>query len=316
VLLLFGLALVLNANTVSAANATTINTGPNVTSVNPVNNSIILKSQTIKVNFSQTIKAGTKPIVLKNSAGTVIYTKTSISNRTLSITPTSALPTGVKYFLFLPWGSISNLQGKYNTYYKTCFTVSPITLAQMKDGLTRAQTFYYKNGRLPHYVSYSTFNIPITQFQQIIATQGLSIKTPPVTTSVALLATSLTWNTTSQYVKAVNIFNWVRDNIGYSFYYGTKYGAAGTLSHMTGNCCDTANLMVALARDAGISARYKYGYCQFNSGTWYYHVWADLYVNGKWYAADGISYRNSLGVINNWNTSTFKFIDVYNTLPF
>ena len=113
----------------------------------------------------------------------------------------------------------------------------------------------------------------------------------------------------------MNLFNWVRDNIGYSFYYNTKYGAAGTLTHMTGNCCDTANLLVALARADGITARYVHGYCDFSSG-WYGHVWAQLYVNGKWYTADATSYSNSLGVIKNWNTATYTLYGVYNTLPF
>lgn len=188
--------------------------------------------------------------------------------------------------------------------------VNGLTLTQLENGLSRAQSFYNSHGRLPNYVSFGTRQIAIATFENNLATQSLKINTPPITTSVALLAESLTWNTTSQYTKAVNIFDWVRDNLGYSFYYGTRYGAAGALEHMTGNCCDTANLIVALANDVGISTRFKYGYCDFTSG-WYYHVWADLYVNGKWYAADGISYANSLGVIKNWNTSTFKLMGTY-----
>ena len=84
---------------------------------------------------------------------------------------------------------------------------------------------------------------------------------------------------------------------------------------MTGNCCDTANLLVALARDDGITSRYVHGYCDFSSG-WYGHVWAQLYVNGKWYTADATSYANSLGVVKNWNTATATIYGVYNTLPF
>ena len=131
---------------------------------------------------------------------------------------------------------------------------------------------------------------------------------------MAALAKSLKGSTA--YATAVNLFNWVRDNIGYSFYYNTKYGAAGTLTHMTGNCCDTANLLVALARADGITSRYVHGYCKFSSGTWYGHVWAQLYVNGKWYTADATSYSNSLGVVKNWNTTTATIYGVYNTLPF
>jgi hypothetical protein len=50
--------------------------------------------------------------------------------------------------------------------------ISPITLAQMKDGLNRAQKFYNTNNKLPNYVSYGTLKIPIAGFQEIIAFQG------------------------------------------------------------------------------------------------------------------------------------------------
>ena len=133
---------------------------------------------------------------------------------------------------------------------------------------------------------------------------------------MAALAKSLIVGSTSTYNNAVSIFNWVRDNISYSFYYNTKYGAEGTLRNMTGNCCDTANILVALARNAGITARYVHGTCQFSSGTWYGHVWAQLYLNGKWVTADGTSYRNSLGVVKNWDTSNYKLNGIYTTLPF
>jgi predicted double-glycine peptidase len=50
-----------------------------------------------------------------------------------------------------------------------------LTLAQMKDGLLRAQTFYNKNNRLPNYVSFGTVKVPIATFQKIIATHGMKI---------------------------------------------------------------------------------------------------------------------------------------------
>ena len=168
-------------------------------------------------------------------------------------------------------------------------------------------------------MSYGTTEIPIAQFEQIIATQKLKIVTPssvtPNTSSVAALASSLAVGSTSQYMTAVRIYDWVRDNISYSFYYNTKYGAAGALEYRTANCCDMANLLVALARDDGIQARYEHGDCDF-SGTWYGHVWAQFYVNGQWVTADATSYANSLGVVTNWNTSTYILEGIYTTLPF
>ncbi len=133
---------------------------------------------------------------------------------------------------------------------------------------------------------------------------------------IQALAKSITKGKTSTYDKAVAIFNWVRDNLSYSFYYNTKYGAAGALAKMTGNCCDTAHLLIALERAAGIPARYEHGYCKFSSGNWYGHVWAQVYVDGKWYNADATSYRNTFGVIKNWNTKTAKIYGTYASLPF
>lgn len=200
--------------------------------------------------------------------------------------------------------------------------VNGLTVAQLKDGITRAQAFYKKYHRLPAYINYGTRKIPIATFQKNIASQGLKIstttvKTVPInTSSVPALAKSLSVGCTTDLQKATKIYNWVRDNINYAFYYNTKYGANGTLKNRLGNCCDTANLLVALARDAGINARYVHGNCKFSSGNWYGHVWAQVYVNGKWVNADATSSRNSLGVIKNWNTATYKLEGVYNTLPF
>lgn len=127
-------------------------------------------------------------------------------------------------------------------------------------------------------------------------------------------AAAITKGKTSDYDKAAAIFNWVRDNIDYSFYYNSKYGAAGTLSSKRGNCCDTASLVIAMCRASGIAARYVHtGDAKFASGT-YGHVWAQVYVNGKWVAADATSYRNSLGVIKNWSGGYTK--NTYAALPF
>ena len=200
--------------------------------------------------------------------------------------------------------------------------VNGLTIAQLKDGISRAQTFYKKYHRLPTYINYGTRKIPIATFQKNIASQGLKIttttvKTVPInTSSVSALAKSLSAGCTTDLQKATKIYNWVRDNINYTFYYNTKYGANGTLQKRLGNCCDTSNLLVALARTAGIQARYVHGTCKFSSGNWYGHVWAQVYVNGKWVNADATSSRNSLGVIKNWNTATYKLVGVYNTLPF
>ena len=133
---------------------------------------------------------------------------------------------------------------------------------------------------------------------------------------IIALASSITQGSSSAKDRATKMFNWVRDNIGYTFYYDTNYGAVGVLNSRTANCVDTSHLLVALSRASGIPARYVHGVCKFSSGTWYGHVWAQLYVDGTWYNADAISYRNSLGAINNWDTSSYTLKGIYAALPF
>ncbi|MEL7671390.1 transglutaminase family protein [Methanobacterium sp.] len=115
--------------------------------------------------------------------------------------------------------------------------------------------------------------------------------------------------------KATNIFNWVRDYVNYSFYYNTRRGAVGTLRDRKGNCVDLSHLIVALSRAAGIPARYVHANCKFSSG-WCGHVWAQLFVNGKWICADASNNINDFGVIRNWNTKNDILKGIYSSLPF
>jgi hypothetical protein len=179
VLLIFGLALILNVSTSAAAtvtNGTAINTCPKVITATPANNSIVTKSQTIQIKYNTTIKTQSPWIELKNGKK-VISTKYYTNGSTLFITPTTTLATGIRYSLTIHTNSISDLTGNGNSLYSISFTLSPITLAQMKDGQKRTQTFFNNNQRLPNYVNYGSTKIPIAQFQKIIATQGLKINT-------------------------------------------------------------------------------------------------------------------------------------------
>ena len=126
---------------------------------------------------------------------------------------------------------------------------------------------------------------------------------------------TLVTKTLSTYEKAEAIFNWARDKLEYQFYFNTRKGALGTLTSGSGNCCDLSHAIVALARSIGIPARYVYGSCKFSSGTMG-HVWAQLYVNGRWYNADASNNMNSFGVIRNWNTNSWTLKGIYNQLPF
>ncbi|MDO5849974.1 MAG: transglutaminase-like domain-containing protein [Methanobacteriaceae archaeon] len=138
-----------------------------------------------------------------------------------------------------------------------------------------------------------------------------------ITTSIKNLASSLTKNCKTDLEKATALFNYVKNNIDYSYYYNTKYKASGTLSNKQGNCCDKSNLLVALCRASGLSTRYCHSTsCTFNSGLVCGHVWTQININGVWYVADTTSSRNAIGYINNWNINSVSSVNQYATLPF
>lgn len=138
-----------------------------------------------------------------------------------------------------------------------------------------------------------------------------------ITKSIRRLSKKLTSKYSTKLEKATAIFNYVRDNLGYSYYANSRKGAAKTLRTKKGNCCDHSNLIVALCRASKIPARYSHARgCKFKSGLVTGHVWAQIYVNGRWYSADGTSYKNSLGHINNWNTKSYHSYHRYRNIPF
>ena len=183
---------------------------------------------------------------------------------------------------------------------------------------SRVLEYYKNNQKLPSSLtgikswSLVVYKLPAGFEQYLLATANCQSNDA----GIIALANSITAGASTPSQKALLIFNWVRDNINYEFYYNTLKGATGTLSAGGGNCVDTAHLLIALERAAGIPARYVHGNCQFTSGSWYGHVWAIVYVDGQWLVADATSSRNQLGVINSWNTATYTFKGYYTSLPF
>ena len=129
------------------------------------------------------------------------------------------------------------------------------------------------------------------------------------------LVKSLTSGLTEDTDKAKALFNYVRDNIWYDYYYDSHRGAVGTLKYGHANCVDQAHLLIALYRTAGFNARYVHGYCRFSDG-WYGHVWTQVLIDNTWIVGDPISYKNSLGKIKNWNANTYRLHNRYVSLPF
>jgi hypothetical protein len=261
-------------------------TKPKIIKTNPVNNKNIFKtapSQSIIVTFSERVTLGSGWVVLINSKGAVIPFKLSISGNAMTINPYSNLTNGMVYWVLIHTGSITDHSGNPVSSYVVRFGVQP----KVKP-------------------------VPAALKPYLLPSANCQSKNP----KIIALAKSITKGSTSQYTSAVKIYNWVRNNINYAFYDNTKKGALGTLKSRSANCVDTAHLMIALERAAGIPARYEHIHAQFTSGNWYGHVVAQVYVNGKWYYADGTSFRNSFGVVKNWNTKTFTLEGVYASLPF
>ena len=135
--------------------------------------------------------------------------------------------------------------------------------------------------------------------------------------TIKSLAKKLTSSLTSDYDKGEKIFNWVRDNIEYQKYSNTKKGALNTLNSKSANCVDQAHLVVALARAAGLPARYvNANNCKFTSGYVSGHVWAQILVGITWVVADTTSSRNSFGIVKNWDVKNYKLVGKYSSISF
>jgi transglutaminase-like putative cysteine protease len=190
--------------------------------------------------------------------------------------------------------------------------------------VSRILSFYSNNRRLPNTVTVTKLASSLKNRPENDPYMGestgkylaSSANCPVDNQEIRSLASSITSGLAPTFARASAIFCWVRDNVNYSFYYNTRYGALGTLENRTANCVDHAHLLVALARASGIPARYVHGTCNFTSGNTYGHVWAQLLVGDTWYAADATSSRNSLGIVNNWNTSSAVIKGIYASLPF
>ena len=222
--------------------------------------------------------------------------------------------------------------------YNISTTIGKISPNLYMFGLAKALDFYSNMNRLPNYVTFdakdveggssitkkgnaSQYKKGLNEVQALNSTEIAkylkSSGNDALNAAIKELANNLTKGKTTVWAKAEAIFNWVRDNVQYEYYANTKYKATGTLSKKRGNCCDHANLIVALCRAADIPARYSHGKnCKFSSGLNTGHVWAQIYVDGVWYSADATSSRNKLGNIQNWNTNSFTLHGQYIHLSF
>ncbi|WP_405293989.1 transglutaminase domain-containing protein [Methanobrevibacter sp.] len=208
--------------------------------------------------------------------------------------------------------------------------VGKIAYPELVDAFSRILAFYGNNkNTLPNYcvITYNSgggssssetgsgLNEPNTVSdlsQYLKATTNCQVGNAQIKSKVNSIISGLS----STSAKAKAIYNFVRDQISYSFYYNTNHGAVGTLNAGSGNCVDQAHLLIAMYRTAGIPARYVHGVCKFSSGSTYGHVWAQVLVDGKWVVVDPTSSRNSFGNVVNWNTKSFTLNGIYSKISF
>jgi hypothetical protein len=118
---------------------------------------------------------------------------------------------------------------------------------------------------------------------------------------------------TTQVGQATAIFNWVRNSIGYEYYFDTRHGAKATFNRGAGNCVDQSHLLIALYRGAGFPARYVNGNAVFSTGR-IGHTWTQVLIGNTWVVGDPISSSNALGSIKNWNSP--NILGYYNEINF
>lgn len=91
---------------------------------------------------------------------------------------------------------------------------------------------------------------------------------------------------------AININNWVIENLSDAGYIRRDHGAIYALENKTGDCTEFMNLFLALARASGIPARGVAGYVNKESTilkSRNYHNWAEIYIDSAWRVVDPLN---------------------------
>ena len=208
----------------------------------------------------------------------------------------------------IPYCEVIHMYSKILNFYKTEKRLcNYVTLEKMSS---------FKTNTITYNISYSVLN---DKYKNETLSQYLksTINCQSNNSQIINLAKSLTSTITNTYLKATEIYNYVRDKIVYSNYNNTKKGAINTLLQKSGNCVDQTHLLIAIARAAGIPSRYIHGTnCKFTSGLKCGHVWAQLLIGDTWVVADTTSSKNSLGIVKNWDINSYTLLRKSNYLSF
>ena len=145
-----------------------------------------------------------------------------------------------------------------------------------------------------------------------IGASGCSLNDPDV---VAARDAAIAGKTTTR-EKAEAIFYFARDNWEWLNYENSRMGALTVIKGKEGNCCDLTHGIIAMARSAGIHARYVHGpRTIYPSGAVWGHVWPELYVDGVWYICDASNNASVFGTPT-WDLVKTEIRGKYKDLPF
>lgn len=190
-----------------------------------------------------------------------------------------------------------NYAGKNNNVLANYCSVDNTTFSLTRSIVVTSRILYsfFKNGQLPETVSsWQSDFLRDIEYHNVdkVKDTGCSLQDPDV---VSARNKAINGKTTEM-EKAVAIFEFTRDEWEWEDYYNTAKGAKEVIRCKGGNCCDLTHGMIAIARSAGIPARYVHGpETYYPSGSIWGHVWAELYVDGKWYICDASNNGCSFG---------------------
>lgn len=178
-----------------------------------------------------------------------------------------------------------------------------ITINSIVVMLGRAMSYYVKNLALPE-------SLLTWDSDYLRRTTNCEVGDEAVVEAVNIA----TQGKDTQYQKAEAIFNYCRNEWEWENYANTRHSAVKVIERKVANCCDLSHGIIAMARTAGIPARYRHAQCQYSSSI-IGHVVAELYVDGVWYVCDASNNNNTFGNHEAWkHMATFN--GRYKTLPF
>ena len=129
--------------------------------------------------------------------------------------------------------------------------------------------------------------IPTENARICIDNNNLLNATPYIQSDNKLIleqAESIIANTTNDLQKVKELINWVYVNIEKKPVLSIP-DAVTTLRTRVGDCNEHAALFAALSRSVSIPARVAAG-VTYHDGTFYYHAWNEVCINGKWISLD------------------------------